>query len=84
MHSYVTEEILRLEPEEGLEKVGEAIRVCRSYKDIYHDHRSNLASYFKGEQPVVTWEFQSSLVFSRFDRYVGQLSIVEVRECAVC
>ena len=76
-HNYVTEEILRMEPEEGIEKIQEALRICKYYRDTYMDRCGNLAQYFK-ERPVVEWDFQSSLVFARLDRFTSQLTIIEV------
>ena len=42
---YVSEEILHMEPEEGLEKVQDALHVCQSYQATYHDRRTNLGQY---------------------------------------
>lgn len=77
-----------MEPEEGLEKVEEALRVCRSYKDIYNDRREELYTYFKTGQQVMLWGFQSSLVFARFNEFMSKLSVVEVNlvcvsECCI-
>ena len=67
-----------MEPDEGLEKVKEAQKICIKYKEIYHDRRTHLSEYFKGDQPLVPWEFQSSMVFNRFDQCVHQLKVIEV------
>ena len=74
---YVTDEILRMEAEEGLEKIQEALKVCSHYVKTYHAYKTKLPQYFK-EKPVLKWEFQSSMIFSLFDRFVNQLKIVEV------
>lgn len=74
---YVTEEILRNEPEDGLERLQDALRVCRDYQSAYYDRRSNLAQYFK-EGPVVEWSFQSSLVFGRLDCFMTRLNTIGV------
>ena len=68
---------MKNEAEEGIEKVQEALKVCSKYKEVYHDRQNNLAEYFK-EGPVVEWSFQSALVFSRFDKFVNQLHVIEV------
>ena len=70
--------MLRLEPQEGLEKVQDALKVCTRYKDIYQDSKLSLPTYFKDDQPIILWEFQPSMVFSRFDQFLKQLMIVEV------
>ena len=68
---------MRLEPEEGIEKVQEALKMCQCYVQCYHDHRNGLFKYFK-EKPVIEWSFQSTLVFVRLDKFVQQLQIIEV------
>ena len=74
---YVTEEVLHMEPEEGLEKVQDALHVCRSYQTTYHDRRTNMGQYFKEGLPV-EWQFQPSLVFARLDSFMGQLANIQV------
>ena len=66
-----------MEPEEGIEKVVEAIKLCKVYKDSYHSHKNNLAKYFKDKE-VIEWKFESSLVFTRIDKFVQQLEAIEV------
>ena len=67
-----------MEPEEGLEKVQDALRVCQSYQANYHDRRTNLGQYFK-QSPTVEWQFRPTLVFARLDRCMEQLSFIKVR-----
>ena len=74
----MTEEILRMEPEEGIEKVKETLEVCQCYISMYHEHRNSLDKYFKDE-PVVPWGFETSLVFGRLDKFIHQLHVIEVR-----
>ena len=81
---YVSDEILHAESEEGLEKIQDAIKVCHSYKELYHDRRNNLAQYFKGATPVVEWSYEPSLVFARMDRFLKQLITIEVRDRDAC
>ena len=77
---YVTDEILHIEPEEGIEKLQEAIKVCLSYKSSFSERRGTLATYFKDpEVPLVEWSFQPSLVFSKLDRFLEQLDVIDVR-----
>ncbi len=77
--NYVSEEILRMEPDEGLEKLQDAIKICRCYVSTYHDRRSHLDEYFEGGEAVVRWEFQPTLVFARMDRLISQLQMMQVR-----
>ena len=73
---YVTDEILHSEPEEGLEKLQDAMRVCLSFQTSYHSRRTNLAMYFK-QQPVVEWNFHPLLVFGRLEQFMDRLTTVE-------
>lgn len=75
----MTDEILHVEPEEGIEKLQDALKVCRTYKTSFADRREALPSYFKDpEVPLVEWSFQPTLVFSRLDRFLEQLTTIEV------
>ena len=67
-----------MEPDEGLEKLQLAFHICGKYRENYEDRRAHLADYFK-DQPVVEWDFESSLVFARVDRLTGQLRLIKVR-----
>ena len=71
-----------MESEEGLEKVQDALKVCLSHKDNYHNHSGKLAQYFKGSTPVVEWSFQPALIFARLDQFLDQLGTIEVCVCA--
>jgi len=68
----VSEEILRMEPDEALEKLTDATKMCKVFVNVFNDSRKNLASYFK-EGPVVEWDFQSSIVFTRFEKFMSKL-----------
>ena len=76
--SYITDEILKTEAEEGYEKIQEALNVCKSYVDVYYNHKSRLKDFFK-EKPVIEWDFQSSVVFGRFEQFRERLKIVQVK-----
>ena len=67
-----------MEPDEGLEKLRLAFHICGKYRENYEDRKAHLADYFK-DQPVVEWDFESSLVFARVDRLTGQLRLIKVR-----
>ena len=73
----MTEEILRMEPDEGLEKIAEALKICHLYRNLYFTKRAGLQAYFK-EKAVVEWDFQPSLIFSRLDSFINQLKMIEV------
>lgn len=75
--NYLTDEVIRMEPDEGLEKVQDTLKVCRLFKDTFVEKRRSIASYFK-DAPPVEWEFQSSLVFDRFDRFMERVMTVQV------
>jgi len=75
----VSEEILRMEPDEGLEKVNISLKVCSLYRDTFFVKKKDLAVYFK-EKPVVPWNFAPSLIFSRLDRFIKQLQMIVVSE----
>ena len=66
-----------MEPDEGLEKVGDALKICAQFKKLYFEKKSQLSVYFK-EQPVVEWNFKSSLIFTRMDMFINQMRLIEV------
>lgn len=72
-----------MDADEGLEKLRDAFRVLQCYKSTYHDRKGRLAQYF-GDKPVVLWEFQPHLVFSRLDKMIAQLKLIEVRSRSTC
>ena len=66
-----------MEPDEGLEKLGDALKICTHFKKLYFE-KSQLSVYFK-EHPVVEWNFKSSLIFTRMDMFINQMRLIEVR-----
>ena len=66
-----------MEPDEGLEKMKLALKLCAYFKSLYFEKRGQLCSYFK-EQPVVEWNFKSSLIFTRMDMFINQMKLIEV------
>ena len=66
-----------MEPDEGLERLRDALKICHCYRDTFHDRRTHLSEYFK-EGPVVAWDFQPSLVFARMDRLTYQMGLLQV------
>ena len=75
--NYLSDEVIRMEPDEGLEKVQDTLKVCKLFKETFMEKRKSIASYFK-DVPPVEWEFQSSLVFDRFDHFVERVGTVQV------
>ena len=67
-----------MEPDEGLEKLGDALKICAHFKKLYFEKKSQLSVYFK-EQPVVEWNFKSSLIFTRMDMFINQMRLIKVR-----
>ena len=76
--TYISEEIMRMEPDEALEKLADAEKMCKMFVDVYNDRRKNLASYFK-DGPVIEWDFQSNIVFTRFDKFMAKIKQLQVR-----
>ena len=76
--TYVSDEILRMEPDEALEKLSDAEKMCKVFVDVYNDRRKNLATYFK-DGPVIEWDFQSTIVFTRFDRFMAKIKQLQAR-----
>lgn len=66
-----------MEPDEGLEKLEDALKVCCLYRDTFFAKKHSLNPYFK-EKPVVEWDFKPSLIFSRVDRFIDQLKMIKV------
>ena len=76
-HNFVSDEILRMDPEEGIDMINCALKICRLYRDNFFTKKAGLAAYFR-DKPVVPWDFKSSLVFSRVDRFISQLQMIAV------
>ena len=73
-----TEDLLRDEPEEGLEMVQDSIKVCRSFMECYATKKSDIGRHFEPDVPVVQWSFNNELIFARLNVYIERLSIVKV------
>ena len=68
-----------MDPEEGRERMEDALRVCQSYKLAYMSSKGRVAQYFKEEAAVMPWDFEPDLLFSRLDQFVVHLELVKVR-----
>ncbi|KAF8566483.1 hypothetical protein P879_10718 [Paragonimus westermani] len=78
-------EILKAEPEEAIIKVQETLRLLKTFKEAYEQHRTKLAGYFKevndynGQQiEPVLWEFKTELAFNRFDAFAKRIDAIHV------
>lgn len=74
---FVTEEILRFDPDEGLDKIAVALSVLDLYRKTFNEKKNGLVTYFK-DSPVVEWDFPPEFVFSRIDNLVSRLKMIEV------
>uniref|UniRef100_A0A8C0G3E5 Dynein axonemal heavy chain 11 n=1 Tax=Chelonoidis abingdonii TaxID=106734 RepID=A0A8C0G3E5_CHEAB len=74
--SYLSpEDLLKGEIEETLEHVQTAENTLRSFKNFFFSHREKLASYFTNGKDFKPWDFQSNMVFARFDLFLNRLDI---------
>ncbi|CAH6779586.1 Dnah11 [Phodopus roborovskii] len=71
------EDLLKGEVEDALEKVQEAIRILKTFQDSFFKSRKRLASYFTGSTERRPWDFQSQLVFGRFNKFLDRLIKIE-------
>nr|XP_027809857.1 dynein heavy chain 9, axonemal [Marmota flaviventris] len=70
------EELLRIEVEESQRKLQVVSDTLSFFKQEFQDRRENLHTYFKENEEVKEWDFQSSLVFVRLDGFLGRLYVV--------
>ncbi|XP_059027314.1 dynein axonemal heavy chain 11 [Mustela lutreola] len=71
------EDLLKGEVEDSLEKIQVAINILKTFKKSFFDYRKELASYFKGNKELKPWDFQSQLVFCRFDKFLDRFMKIE-------
>ncbi|XP_059734281.1 dynein axonemal heavy chain 9 isoform X5 [Bos taurus] len=71
------EDLLRGEVEESQRKLHVVVDTLSFFKQLFQDRRENLHSYFRENQEVREWDFQSSLVFVRLDGFLGRLGVVQ-------
>uniref|UniRef100_A0A8D1UT23 AAA+ ATPase domain-containing protein n=1 Tax=Sus scrofa TaxID=9823 RepID=A0A8D1UT23_PIG len=76
-HYLSPEDLLRSEVEESQRKLQVVVDTLNFFKHVFQDRRENLHSYFKENQEVREWDFQSSLVFVRLDGFLGRLGMVQ-------
>ncbi|XP_066487525.1 dynein axonemal heavy chain 11 [Tiliqua scincoides] len=76
--SYLSpEELMKRETEESLEKVQEAHKSLRSFKDAFFSQRKKLGTYFTISQEFKPWDFQPQMVFARLDMFLNRLGKIE-------
>lgn len=76
-NNFVSEEIIRMEPDDGLERLADALKICDQFKCLFFEKKAQLSNYFK-ERPTVEWDFKSSLIFARMDVFTSQMKLIEV------
>lgn len=67
-----------MEPEEGVEKISDALKTCNTYKTSYYSHKEQLNTYFKDGDTVVEWQFEGDLIFSRVNKLISRLELINV------
>ncbi|XP_048221904.1 LOW QUALITY PROTEIN: dynein axonemal heavy chain 9 [Perognathus longimembris pacificus] len=70
------EDLLRSEVEESQRKLQVASDTLSFFKQVFQNRRENLHTYFKENEEVTEWDFQSSLVFVQLDGFLGRLHMV--------
>ncbi|XP_023606561.1 dynein heavy chain 11, axonemal, partial [Myotis lucifugus] len=71
------EDLLKGEVEDSLEKVQVAIHILKTFKSSFYNYRGGLGNYFMGNKEVKPWDFQSQLVFCRFDKFLDRCMKIE-------
>ncbi|XP_071071224.1 dynein axonemal heavy chain 11 [Dasypus novemcinctus] len=69
--------LLKREIEDSLEKVQVAVNILKTFKNSFFNYRKRLASYFMENKELKSWDFQSHLVFCRFDKFLDRLIKIE-------
>ncbi|XP_027272227.1 dynein heavy chain 11, axonemal isoform X2 [Cricetulus griseus] len=71
------EDLLKGEIEDALEKVQVAIGILKTFQNSFFKSRKRLTSYFTGNTEQRPWDFQSQLVFGRFNNFLARLIKIE-------
>ncbi|KAM5271528.1 dynein axonemal heavy chain 11 [Ctenodactylus gundi] len=72
------EDLLKGEIEDSLEKVQVASNILKTVKNCFFSYKKRLASFFTGNPGIFRpWDFQSHLVFCRFDKFCDRLRKIE-------
>ncbi|XP_032944295.1 dynein axonemal heavy chain 11 isoform X2 [Rhinolophus ferrumequinum] len=70
-------DLLKGEIEDSLERVQVAINILKTFKSSFFNCRKGLANYFMENKEVKLWDFQSHLVFWRFDKFLDRFMKIE-------
>lgn len=72
--SYLSADLLREDPEEGLQMVRKVIKVFKCFQDSYLTQRERLANQVKH----ASWDFPSAMIFARFSQFLNRMLQLEV------
>ncbi|KAJ8253036.1 hypothetical protein GJAV_G00208410 [Gymnothorax javanicus] len=72
----IPEELLKMELEEGVERVRLTLRVMASFKQSFHQHREGIGQCNSQTAKGRPWDFPSSLVFHRTDCILQRLHMI--------
>ncbi|KAL1259213.1 hypothetical protein QQF64_009790, partial [Cirrhinus molitorella] len=68
-----SEELLRAETEDGLEKLQTVVGVFRCVRETFKTYRQKVAAVASHYSTPKCWDFPSALVFSRFDGFLARV-----------
>ncbi|XP_072536739.1 dynein axonemal heavy chain 11 [Salminus brasiliensis] len=71
------EELLKGDAEETLEKLQAVVKIFRGFKENFHTYRERARAWARAGATTDCWDFPSALVFSRFDRFLGRVLLLE-------
>lgn len=80
----IPEELIKMELEEGVERVRKAIQVFWMFQRSFRQYRDKLTPdgpYSRPGHTVKPWDFPSELVFHSHDCIMERLRMIEVRGC---
>ncbi|KAJ3191413.1 hypothetical protein HK101_007802 [Irineochytrium annulatum] len=60
-------ELFTSEPEEAAERIRIVLRVCKAFKEVYFENKTQLA---ESERP---WNYDTKIVFARLDKFVARV-----------
>ncbi|XP_064420110.1 dynein heavy chain 9, axonemal [Latimeria chalumnae] len=73
----ISEELFKMELEEGMEKVQQTIQICKKFKKCFFQYQEKIALHHKEGKDVKLWDFPSKIVFARFDKILDRLLKIE-------
>ncbi|XP_060795606.1 dynein axonemal heavy chain 9-like [Neoarius graeffei] len=71
------EDILKSDVVESLPRVESTLDILTHFKEIFNDQKNSLTQYQRKGLEVKPWNFSPSLVFSRLDRFIERLKLIE-------